>query len=432
MKTITEFSGILLQRAAEAQQAYRAAHPQVATPAVEEAPPAPVAGAEGSTDVVVDPSATAVDSSRGETAEASAETAANDAAASSEGSASDAAAGEQPAEAAPVALDLGTGPEAEAVGAAMQVQGDRLARLMEALDVVGRRVAQVRLVRVIQGEPAPSGAQKRGEFFYVIDLMPRPQSMQRDSSDSRDGGRRGQGGRDRGSRPGGGNRGPGGAGGGGGAPGSGGKFSMDRPSGGRGGEREARGETPRAGAGWMLGRPQESGHVYAEDRNTQSKTDRRPPREPRFDNRAPRPPMGAAGDRPRGPRPQGPGGAPGAPGARPAPRGDGRGDRPNFGPRPSDGSARPAGSRPPANGGRGFGPRRPEGGNGRPASGNARGNGERNWSGPRRGGWDEPAVPEVTDAVAMAPATVPPAPMAQPVQPVVAEPNTVSTPENES
>ena len=59
MKTITEFSGILLQRAAEAQQAYRAAHPQVVTPAVEEAPPAPVAVAEGSTDVAVDPSATA-------------------------------------------------------------------------------------------------------------------------------------------------------------------------------------------------------------------------------------------------------------------------------------------------------------------------------------------------------------------------------------
>jgi hypothetical protein len=41
MKTITEFSGILLQRAAEAQRAYRAEHPQLATPAAEEAPPAP-------------------------------------------------------------------------------------------------------------------------------------------------------------------------------------------------------------------------------------------------------------------------------------------------------------------------------------------------------------------------------------------------------
>jgi hypothetical protein len=41
----------------------------------------------------------------------------------------------------------------------------------------------------------------------------------------------------------------------------------------------------------------------------------------------------------------------------------------------------------------------------------------------------------VTDAVATAPAavpSVPSAPMAQPAQPVVAEPNAVSTPENES
>jgi hypothetical protein len=142
---------------------------------------------------------------------------------------------------------------------------------MEALDVVGRRVAQVRLVRVIQGETAPAGAQKRGEFFYLVDLTPRPQSMQRDSSDSRDGERRrGSGGRDRGglaaieepavreagrwwswrsrgrgrpwgTRP------------------SRGKFSNDRPSGRDGDSREGRGETPRAGAGWMLSRPTDSG-----------------------------------------------------------------------------------------------------------------------------------------------------------------------------
>ena len=441
MKTITEFSGILLQRAAEAQQAYRATHPQPVTPVIEEVPPPPAAtvegssaGSEGSSAGSVEASAAGADVVASE--QPSAGTAVNDAAGTSEGSA-EAATGEQAAEATVAEPALGSGPEAEAVGAALQVQGDRLTRLMEALDVVGRRVAQVRLVRVVQGESAPSGAQKRGEFFYLIDLMPRPQSMQQDSFDSRDGDRRrGPGGRDRGGRPGG-NRGPGGAGGGGGAPGSGGKFSLDRPSGRDGGGREARGETPRAGAGWMLGRPQESGHVYAEDRNTQARTDRRPPREPRFDNRGPRPPMG---DRPpRGPQPQG---AAGAPGARPSPRGEGMGDRPSFGPRPADGGARP-GPRQPGNGGRGFGPRRPDGGNGRPDGGNGRGSTEQNWSGRRRGGWDEPAVPELTDApvtAAMpaavpsttAPADNPSAPTTQAAQPTLAETSADSPPENGS
>jgi len=132
------------------------------------------------------------------------------------------------AEVAPAAPELGTGPEAEAVGAELQVQGDRLSRLMEALDVVGNRSAQVRLVRVLQGEDAPSGAQKRGDFYYAVDLMPRPQSQQRDGGDSRGGDqRRGQGGRDRG-RPGSGGSsggprgaagGPGGGAGGHGGPG---------------------------------------------------------------------------------------------------------------------------------------------------------------------------------------------------------------------
>jgi hypothetical protein len=43
MKTITEFSGVLLQRAAEAQRAFRAANPQVAASAAEDAPPSPEA-----------------------------------------------------------------------------------------------------------------------------------------------------------------------------------------------------------------------------------------------------------------------------------------------------------------------------------------------------------------------------------------------------
>src|ERR1017187_87073 len=154
MKTITEFSGILLQRAAEAQQAYRAEHPQISTPAVETAPPAPVVAEESTASedaAVTEPAA--VEAAAGE--ETSDGAAPSGEAAPSEGGASEGDVEAQP-EAAP-APDLGSGPEAEAVGAALQVQGDRLSRLMEALDVVGRRVAQVRLVRVIQGETAPAG-----------------------------------------------------------------------------------------------------------------------------------------------------------------------------------------------------------------------------------------------------------------------------------
>ncbi|HEX7509553.1 MAG TPA: translation initiation factor 2, partial [Polyangia bacterium] len=212
MKTITEFSGILLQRAAEAQRAYRAEHPQIATPAAEEAPPAPAVEQGALVDAgaaVPEPVAVEAGASE-ENTEAAAASGESASASEGEGGASEGVSTEAAVDAPPEpAPDLGTGPEAEAVGAALQVQGDRLSRLMEALDVVGRRVAQVRLVRVIQGETAPAGAQKRGDFFYLVDLTPRAQNMQQNSFDSRDGDRRrGQGGRDRGGP--GGNRGSGG------------------------------------------------------------------------------------------------------------------------------------------------------------------------------------------------------------------------------
>ena len=383
MKTITEFSGILLQRAASAQRAFRAANPRPASPAAADkaSPPIPdpqepsageesLAPADSSGEVAA--SALPGDGVAAEATppiEEIEEIEENESARAGE---------EQSAAAAPAASELGTGPEAEAVGAELQFQGDRLARLMEALDVVGNRSAQVRLVRVLQGEDAPSGSQKRGEFYYAVDLMPRPQSQQRDGFDSRGGDhRRGQGGRDRGGRPGdrgsGGQRGAGGgpgagAGGHGGQGGRGGKFSNDRPGGRDGDSREPRGEMPRGGAGWMLtrapedrrGPPGEGGAPGGDRRG-----DRRPPRGPRFDNRGPRPPQGAgqragqgaagAGQQfSRGPRPDGAG-------ARSGPRPQGSGDRPAGGPRfegrPSGG---PGGA---GNGGRG--PRRPEGGNDR-------------------------------------------------------------------
>jgi hypothetical protein len=376
MKTITEFSGIVLQRAAEAQRSYRAAHPQAPAPVAEDEPQnaaADAAPAEASsTDAPI------AEEGASATSESTAEATGSEAAEAQPASDEPAPASEEGGEAASAEpaepVDLGTGPEAESVGEALQVSGDRLSRLMEALDVVGRRVGQVRLVRVIQGESPPQGAQQRGDFYYVVDLTPRPQSQQRDESDGRDGDRRrGPGGRDRGGRPG--SRGPGGPRGAGGPPGKGGKFSNDRAGSRDASFREARGEVPRAGAGWMLTRAPEDKRLRSDEPGA-DRRDRRPPRGPRFDG--PRPPMGARGDRPpRGPRPTGGGGRPPFGG----PRAEGDANR-------AQASSRPEG-RGPGGGGRrgpGPGPRRPEGAgprredHGRPMR--------------RRGGWDEPAVPE--------------------------------------
>ena len=415
MKTITEFSGILLQRAAEAQRAFRAEHPQTETRPADTAPAEAPGAEETPTGAEEAPAgAEAAPSEAGAAAEvAETENAASDSAAP----ATDSPPADEVAAEAAVEPSLGEGPEAEAVGAAMQVEGDRLARLMEALDVAGRRVGQVRLVRVIQGENAPQGAQKRGEFYYVVDLMPRPQS-QRESFD----GRRGPGGRDRGGRPGdrghGGPRGPGA--GGGGPGGSRGKFSNDRP-GGRDGEREARGEMPRGGAGWTLTRAPEDRRDRGEQGGAPNRDrpgDRRfPTRGPRDANRGPRPPMG---DRPpRGPRPDGTRAGGRFDGGGPRPGGDRpQGVGPNFDARGPGRGPRP--------------PRRPEGGNG-----GGQGGGER-WGGRRRGGWDEPAVADAAETAA--PTAAPAAPVVEnspaaapaPVEAAQSQPNPAPSSEDVS
>ena len=202
MKTLTEFSTLTLRKAAEARAAYRQTAP---APAVE----APAAAAE----------------------------------APAEGAAEGAAEGDAEAAPAPAA-----DPAAEAVAAALGVPSDRAARLLEALDIVGGNLDQVRLVRVFQGETGPHGAVARGEFHYVIDRVA--------------GAKRGGGGRDerrgdRGDR--GGDR--GGRGGGGDRPRGG---DRDKPRGlsslmhgapkeeKKDDDRPARGEMPRAGIGWQL------------------------------------------------------------------------------------------------------------------------------------------------------------------------------------
>ncbi len=421
MKTITEFSGVLLQRAADVQRAFRAAHPQTDVPtapvAASESEPAVAAASEAEPTLAeeVPAEATEAPADGAVATEPAEETVAAEAAPadesaeaapadeSAEAAPADESAEAAPSEAAPV--DLGTGPEADAVGEALAVQGERLSRLMEALDVAGRRAGQVRLVRVLQGENPPQGAQQRGDYYYAVDLMPRPQSQQRESFEGRDGDRRrGPGGRGPGGRgPGGRSGGPGGARGAGGPPGKGGKFSNDRP--GRDGDlREARGEMPRAGAGWTLTRAPDDRR--RPDDGDPSRRERRPPRGPRFDGRGPRPPMGAGGDRPpRGPRPERGGGRPPFSGPRGAvgERGPGPGEATGGAPVGASGFRR------------GPGPARPDGGRG-PRDAN------RSWSGRRRGGWDEPPVPESPAPEAAAAAPEPPAVVEPPPPPAVETP----------
>lgn len=207
----------------------------------------------------------------------------------------------------------GVAPEqlSERLGADIGLTGDRLARLVEALEAAGDQVEKVRLMRVFAATDEPKGAKKVGEFNYLIDFMPSMQPA--------------RGGRDRGR---GGRGGFGGGGGGGkGAPGGagGGKASLGRD----GLPREDRGPLQTAGAGWTLTR----------DPSAPLHDKKRGPKRGR---------PGDRGDR-RGHRPGGPGGPGGGP-----PGAEARGDRPK-GPRPPRGPRPPGGPRPQG----GFRPRPP-------------------------------------------------------------------------
>jgi len=77
----------------------------------------------------------------------------------------------------------------KAVAEATGTTGDRLARLRDALQAVGRQADRVRLVRVFGSEEEVQGAKKIGEHQYVVDLM--PQSMKQSYERDEKGGRRG-------------------------------------------------------------------------------------------------------------------------------------------------------------------------------------------------------------------------------------------------
>lgn len=144
MKAITEFSGTIIRLAAKAAGEARKSLPTQPAPAA----PAPVEAVEAPAEATEAP------------AEATEAT-------------------EAPVEAAPAA-PVGDSDETKAaleaaIGQETNISGDRLVRLREALEAVGEKTADVRLVRVFPlGEgDLLKGAKKVGEHQFVIDLMPK-------------------------------------------------------------------------------------------------------------------------------------------------------------------------------------------------------------------------------------------------------------------
>jgi translation initiation factor IF-2 len=203
MKSLTEFGGVQIRMAAsaiaEARRSLPAEEPaQVAEPAAAEPPPAEAGGEAGA-----------------------APAAAEETAAAPEGGAKPAPEGES--EAVKATLDA-------AVAGATGLSGDRLAMLRAAVEVVGKRAADVRGVRVFGAEEPVPGAKVIGERQYLVDFLPASMKQVVSSPKDERGGRRGGG-------KGGGGR--GGASRGAGA-GSTGGFSMDSLRDDRKNERGAR------------------------------------------------------------------------------------------------------------------------------------------------------------------------------------------------
>lgn len=298
MKTLTEFSTLMLRKAAQARATVPAAHvPPVASntasaeaadTTVDEASSEPAAEAQLVAPDAESDAAAATDA-RSEVAvssqDADAQAAPSD---DSDGAAEPAseASGEP-------SRDFTSDPAVTAVAAACGVQPDRAVRLLEALDIVGRDIDRVRLVRVYQGEKGPHNAVSRGEFHYVIDRVVGPARDRRNNQGGHGGhsGRDGRDGRDNRDRPSGGGGGPGGS-----FRGSDRKprglgslkFGAVTESKDQSDERPGRGEMPRAGIGWQLTPSPRTAEDFARGMGR-----RRPP-----SGRKPRGPRGAPHGRP--------------------------------------------------------------------------------------------------------------------------------------
>jgi hypothetical protein len=246
VKTLTELSGSLIRAAAAAITEAKRSLPEGGKPSEPDAVQAQVTSPDAASEAAPTPDSPTPDSPAGDSPagqEPGETTAASPPSAPPEAGKAGAAAEEAESDAVRAALDA-------AVAAATGLSGDRLARLRDAVKAVGRRTADVRLVRVFSPEETVGGAKLIGGFQYLVDLLP-ASTKQAIAAPEKD--RGGRGGGRRGGQ-GGGGRG-GGGGGGGTKAGTTGGFSMDslrddrkggRGAGGRpgGGKRPGGGRPP--------------------------------------------------------------------------------------------------------------------------------------------------------------------------------------------
>jgi translation initiation factor IF-2 len=230
MKTLTELGGSLIRTAAAAIAEARRSLPREERPAEVEAAPQ------------------AAEDTAPQVAEAAPQAA--------EESVADAAGGPMTVAGTPAPIAAAPKPEREveseavkaalldAVARATGLSGDRLLMLRAAVEAAGRRPEDVRLVRVFGVEEQLRGAQKIGEYQYVVDFLPR--SMKQVAGGAKD--EQGRGGARRGAGRGG--------GGGRGAKGSvSGGFSMDSLRDDKKSERGGRGRPGGGAAGGGPGKP---------------------------------------------------------------------------------------------------------------------------------------------------------------------------------
>jgi len=149
MKTLTEFSTLTLRKAAAARAAAGGAN--AGAPAAE-------------LDDAMDASDSAAEGPPGDATAAPPE-------ATPEPAVDAPAEGEAPASDAPV--EQKPDPVIDAVAASLGVATDKAARLLEALDIVGNRIDEVRLVRVFQGEKGPYGS----IIARRVPLLDRPRGL---------------------------------------------------------------------------------------------------------------------------------------------------------------------------------------------------------------------------------------------------------------
>jgi len=221
MKTLTELSGTIIRKAAAAVAEAKRSLPKAEAPAaVEVAPAAPPEVTEAPAE--------------GEAVPAAVPAPAPVVAAPSKGRPVE----EPETEAVKAVLD-------EAVASATGLSGDRLARLRDAVQVVGHKVADVRLVRVFGVEEAVPGATALNGFQYLCDIAPATMRQEQAPQKKDRGGRGGGGGGRGGGAPGGSGK---------GAPTSGG-FSMDSLKEDRKGQRSGPGGRGKPGGGRPGGGP---------------------------------------------------------------------------------------------------------------------------------------------------------------------------------